>query len=68
MLSCLERKLFHFDSGARDYSEYTGGSDPRMSCDATPSHWDLNMLDDSERAVRRKLLSAETCKDFVQHE
>lgn len=68
MKSCLECKLFNFDSGSRDYSEFTGGTDPTMCCDATPSHWHLNMFNDSEREVRTALLSAERCTDFIKME
>ncbi len=67
MRSCLECRFFHFDEGSPAYSEFTGGTDPSMSCDATPSHWDLQFLTSTtEREVRVALLTADTCKDFSQ--
>ncbi len=65
MRSCLECRLFHFSPGQPDYSEWTGGWDPEVRCDATPSQWNVEMNDETEKGFRLKLLTAETCVEFA---
>jgi len=47
------------------WSEITPGDDPEMNCDFVPSHWAIRMYKDTEKEVRAKLLTADTCTDFA---
>lgn len=62
MNACWWCKHFRFDSGSPTYSEYTVGSDFRMSCEK--EQWVFDM--DSQEHFGRCLSTAETCKHFKQ--
>lgn len=71
MRSCLECHKFHYGDGERTYSDITVGYAAEMSCDATPSHWTLDLSGGAghkEDEVRSMLLSADTCPDFISVE
>lgn len=64
--TCVNCKLFFFKGGYRPYSEDTPGDDPKMFCDATPPHWEIDLFDAENTELVTTLLTAEKCPDFIE--
>lgn len=67
--SCWECKHLNYESGSegsRGYSEFTPGTEgclPILECRL--KHFEVDFANDSDTQFRTKILSAETCTDFV---
>jgi hypothetical protein len=62
--NCLKCRHCLIDAGHRDYSEYTPGEDPQMTC--LKKHWDLPAHDYGRKDVREAFESAKTCGDYEE--
>ena len=64
MRVCWECEHIIFNTAERDWSDVTPGDDFRLSCGK--SYWEFEQYKDDLPDFRRKLESAETCKDFKE--
>ena len=60
---CLFCKHFVFSPGDAGYSEYTPGYEASMDCNI--HDLDIDLHAETEASYRKKLLTAQTCDDFV---
>lgn len=68
---CWECKKISFIRGTEGcpaYSEVTPGyegTQPELLCEE--GHWSVEFTEDTQEQFRQKIMSAETCSDFVQY-
>jgi hypothetical protein len=60
---CINCAHFRVDSAEPHYSELTPGSNWDMYCKR--NHWTFDVYEDDTSDYRRKLLTAQSCLDFV---
>ena len=61
---CWNCEHVHYSQSSPSYSEYTPGYDAKLDC--CKGYWTIDFDEDALRDVRRKLLMAETCKDYKE--
>lgn len=64
-LTCVNCKHWHFSGGESGYSEMTPGSNWFSDC--YKNHWYASGIDIYTEDYRKKLLKAQTCKDFEDY-
>jgi len=62
MKTCISCEYWKVSSACGGYSEYTPGWDFSMYC--LKNHWTLKLYDDESDTLRKKLETAEYCKDY----
>ena len=63
--TCLLCHHFYFSPATAGYSEYTPGGEMSVGCYL--DKWELDEYEDTDESYRHKMMSAETCKEFVEY-
>ena len=64
--TCWNCECVSYYSAQPHYSDFTPGAEAELCY--IKGHWTVNFFDDSLREVRKKLLMAQTCKDYKEIE